>query len=111
MMGTDEHLMKKIKAASEATGEKVWQLPLWEEYGELLKSEIADIKNVGGRDAGAITGGYFLKEFAGDIPWVHLDIAGPVWTEKDKPYIPKGATGFGVRLLVNVLENWRGMKN
>ena len=106
VLGTDEVLLEKIKHASGKTGEKVWQLPLWDEYGELLKSDIADIKNAGGRDAGAITGGYFLKEFAGKTPWVHMDIAGPVWTEKDKPYIPKGATGFGVRLIVKVLESW-----
>ena len=107
VMGTDDGLIEKIKQASATTGEKVWQLPLWDEYGELLKSDIADIKNAGGRDAGAITGGFFLKEFAGKAPWVHMDIAGPVWTEKDKPYIPKGATGFGVRLIVNLLENWK----
>jgi leucyl aminopeptidase len=106
IMGTDDKLIEKIKHASDVTGEKVWHLPLWDEYGELLKSDIADIKNAGGRDAGAITGGFFLKEFAGKMPWVHMDIAGPVWTEKDKPYIPKGATGFGVRLMVKVLENW-----
>jgi leucyl aminopeptidase len=107
VMGTNDGLIEKIKHASATTGEKVWQLPLWDEYGELLKSDIADIKNAGGRDAGAITGGFFLKEFAGKAPWVHMDIAGPVWTEKDKPYIPKGATGFGVRLIVNLLENWK----
>jgi leucyl aminopeptidase len=106
VMGSDEVLLGKIKQASAITGEKVWQLPLWEEYSELLKSDIADIKNAGGRDAGAITGGCFLKEFTGKTPWVHLDIAGPAWTEKDKPYIPKGATAFGVRLLVTVLESW-----
>jgi leucyl aminopeptidase len=106
IMGTDGKLIEKIKYASDLTGEKVWHLPLWDEYGELLKSDIADIKNAGGRDAGAITGGFFLKEFADKTPWVHMDIAGPVWTEKDKPYIPKGATGFGVRLIVNLLENW-----
>lgn len=106
LMGSDEALLEKLKQASKVTGEKVWQLPLWDEYAELLKSDSADIKNAGGRDAGAITGGIFLKEFAGKTPWAHLDIAGPVWTDKDKPYIPKGATGFGVRLIVNVLENW-----
>jgi leucyl aminopeptidase len=111
IMGTNDKLVENIKYASDTTGEKIWQLPLWDEYGELLKSDIADIKNARGRDAGAITGGFFLKEFAEKTPWVHLDIAGPVWTEKDKPYIPKGATGFGVRLIVNVLENrYRGEK-
>jgi leucyl aminopeptidase len=106
VMGTDERLIKKIQEAAAATSEKVWQLPLWEEYGELLKSDVADLKNAAGRDAGAITGGCFLKEFAGKTPWLHLDIAGPVWTDKDRPYVPKGATGFGVRLILQVLENW-----
>ncbi len=107
LMGNNEALLERLKRAANGTGEKVWQLPLWDEYAELLKSDSADIKNAGGRDAGAITGGMFLKEFAGNIPWAHIDIAGPVWAEKDKPYIPKGATGFGVRLIVNVLENWQ----
>ena len=107
VMGTDEQLIIKIKEAAAATSEKVWQLPLWEEYSELLKSDIADIKNAAGRDAGAITGGCFLKEFTGKTPWVHLDIAGPAWTDKDRPYLPKGATGFGVRLIINLLENWK----
>ena len=106
VMGTDDRLIKRIQEAAAATSEKVWQLPLWDEYSELLKSDVADIKNAAGRDAGAITGGCFLKEFAGKTPWVHLDIAGPVWADKDRPYIPKGATGFGVRLIMHVLENW-----
>lgn len=106
IMGNDEMIIKKIRKAAELTGEKVWQLPLWEEYGEMIKSDIADIKNVGGRPAGTITAGYFLKEFVGDTPWVHIDIAGTAWAKKNKPYIPKGATGVGVRLLVELLENW-----
>jgi len=110
IMGTDEHLINAIREAAAATGEKVWQLPLWEEYSELLKSDIADIKNAAGRDAGAITGGCFLKAFAGSAPWAHLDIAGPAWTDKDRPYQPKGATGFGVRLIINLLENWKKVK-
>jgi leucyl aminopeptidase len=106
IMGNNDNLIEKIRSAAEVTGEKVWQLPLWEEYGELIKSDIADIKNAGGRPAGTITGGYFLKEFVGETPWVHIDIAGTAWTKKDRPYIPKGATGVGVRLLVEVIENW-----
>lgn len=103
MMGNDEGLMKKMKRASEETYERVWQMPLYDEYKEYLKSDIADLKNVGGRPGGLITAGYFLKEFAGDTPWIHLDIAGTAWTDKDKPYIPKGATGIGVRLLLSFL--------
>jgi leucyl aminopeptidase len=106
VMGSDENLVGRIKQAGAKTGEKVWQLPLWEEYGELIKSDIADLKNVGGRSAGTITAGFFLKEFAGDFPWAHLDIAGTAWAKKDQPCIPKGATGVGVRLLIEMLENW-----
>jgi len=106
IMGNDPALLSKVKAASEKTGEKVWELPLWEEYFDYLKSDIADFKNVGTRVAGTITGGMFLKKFVNDTPWVHMDIAGPTWYEKDKPYIPKGASGFGVRLLVQFLKDW-----
>jgi leucyl aminopeptidase len=108
MMGNDEGLKAKVRRAADRTGEKVWELPLWEEYEEQIKSEVADIKNVGGRPAGTITGGVFLKKFVGEYPWVHLDIAGPVWVNKDKPYIPKGATGVGVRLVVQLLREWKG---
>ena len=105
MMGTDDKLKKKVKDAAEATGEKLWELPLWEEYHELMKSDVADLKNAGGRAGGAITAAAFLSKFAGDYPWVHLDIAGPAWLTKDKPYIPKGASGVGVRLLVQFMRN------
>jgi len=106
LMGTSAALIEKIRAAGEKPGEKVWHLPLWPEYGELIKSDIADMKNVGGRAAGSITAGCFLKEFAGKPPWAHLDIAGTAWTKKAKPYTPKGATGVGVRLLTELLESW-----
>ena len=108
MMGNDDELKARVGRAADRTGEKVWELPLWEEYEEQIKSEIADIKNVGGRPAGTITAGAFLKKFVGEYPWVHLDIAGPVWADKDKPYIPKGATGVGVRLVVQLLREWKG---
>ena len=88
-----------IKAAGEG-GEKLWQLPLPEEYKELNKSEIADIKNSGGRYAGAITAALFLQEFVGDAPWAHIDIAGPFMADKTRGALVKGATGFGVRTLV-----------
>jgi leucyl aminopeptidase len=107
MMGTDEELIKKISEAAFATGERVWELPLWEDYHELIKSDIADFKNTGGRPGGAITAAAFLSKFVGNYPWVHLDIAGPAWLKKDKPYIPKGASGVGVRLLVNFLKDWQ----
>jgi len=104
MMGNDTCIMEKLKAAGEDTFERVWQMPLFEEYGEYVKSEVADMKNTGGRTGSLVAAGYFLKEFAGDTPWVHLDIAGTAWIEKEKPYTPKGATGVGVRLLSNFLK-------
>jgi len=106
MMGTDDELKKEIREAADVTGERVWELPLWEEYDELIKGDAADYKNSGGRAAGTITAGTFLSKFTGGYPWVHLDIAGPAWLTKDRPYIPKGASGVGVRLLVQFLRNW-----
>jgi leucyl aminopeptidase len=103
MMGTDSAMMDRLSAAGERTAERVWPLPLFDEYSKQIKSDFADIKNTGGREAGSITGGAFLKEFVGDTPWVHLDIAGTAWTREGKPYVPKGATGVGIRLLVEVL--------
>jgi len=103
MLGTDNDLKEKIRSASDATGETVWELPLWHEYDELIKSDVADIKNIGGRAGGTITAALLLKKFVNDYPWVHLDIAGPALLTKDKPYIPKGASGVGVRLLVQFL--------
>ncbi|MEK7306923.1 MAG: leucyl aminopeptidase, partial [Nitrospirota bacterium] len=84
-----------------------WELPLWEEYSEQIKSDIADIKNVGGRGGGTITAAAFLSKFVENYPWVHLDIAGTSWNEQDRPYIPKGGTGVGVRLLVQLLLDYQ----
>lgn len=108
MMGNDDALMEKMKKASEETDEKVWQMPLYDEYKEYIKSSIADLKNSAGPSGALVTAGYFLKEFAGRMPWVHLDIAGTAWTDKDRPYIPQGATGIGVRLLFNFLKGYKG---
>lgn len=105
MLGTDDKLKKDINKAAQDTGELVWELPLWENYHDMIKSDIADYKNAGNRSAGTITAAAFLSKFIGDYPWVHLDIAGPAWVEKDKPYIPKGASGVTVRLLVEFLRN------
>jgi len=96
-----EWLDKVIKAGEEA-GEKLWQMPMYEEYKEQNKSEVADIKNTGGRYGGAITAAQFLSEFAEETPWVHLDIAGTSLSNKEKGYLVKGATGVGVRTLVNL---------
>ncbi|RJQ14899.1 MAG: leucyl aminopeptidase [Nitrospiraceae bacterium] len=104
MMGNDEALLEKMKNASEETCERVWQMPLFEEYKDYIKSDIADLKNSGGRSGSLISSAYFLSEFANDAPWLHLDIAGTAWTDKDRPYIPKGATGIGVRLLLGFLK-------
>jgi len=106
MMGNNEELKKLVKAAGEKTRERVWELPLWEDYQEQIKSDIADVKNIGGPYAGAITAACFLSKFTEKYPWVHLDIAGTAWCEKNTPYIPKGAAGVGVRLLVQLLRDW-----
>jgi leucyl aminopeptidase len=91
------------------TGERVWELPLYEEYEEDLKSSVADIRNSGGREAGSSKGGIFLKFFVDSkIPWVHCDIAGTSWFRKDLNYNPpKGASGVMVRLMTNLLEKWK----
>jgi leucyl aminopeptidase len=107
LFGNDEALLKRIEEASAKTGEKGWGMPLWDEYFEYLKSDAADFRNVGTRAAGAIIGAIFLSKFVGKVPWVHLDIAGPAFIEKERPYIPKGATGVGVRLVVQFLRDWK----
>ncbi len=104
MMGNDRALMDRLKAAGDEVYERVWEMPLYEEYLEYIKSDIADLKNSGGKTGSLVTAGYFLKEFAGETPWAHLDIAGTAWSEKEKAYSPKGATGMGVRLLLNFLK-------
>ncbi len=93
-----------LARAAAAAGEQVWQMPIFPEYKEANRSEIADIKNSGGRPAGMITSGLFIGEFAGDKPWLHLDIAGTAWTDKELPYLGKGATGVAVRTLVHLAE-------
>jgi leucyl aminopeptidase len=102
----NDGLAAKIETAAGASAEKVWRMPLWKEYAEQIKSDVADMKNTGGRPAGAITGAMLLSKFAGDVPWAHLDIAGVASAEKESPYQSKGATGYGVRLLVQLLRNW-----
>ncbi|MBM3264655.1 MAG: leucyl aminopeptidase [candidate division Zixibacteria bacterium] len=106
MMGNDPALMDAVRTAGETAGDRVWPLPVWEEHHELIDSHIADVKNTGGRWGGALTAGAFLEKFV-DYPWVHLDIAGTAWIEKDGAYCPKGATGAGVRLLVELTRRWR----
>jgi len=99
----NQDLLEKVVSAGGEAGERAWQLPMFEEYKEQNKSDVADIKNSGGRNASSITAAQFLAEFAGDTPWVHLDIAGTSMTEKEKGYLVKGATGVPVRTLIGLL--------
>ena len=109
LMGNNEELLSHVTAAGIAAGERTWILPQWEDYEEILKSEVADLKNNSwSREAGTICGGIFLKKFAGEIPWAHLDIAGVDWNEKSHPYLGKGPTAKGMRLLVRRLEEQAG---
>jgi leucyl aminopeptidase len=105
VFSNNQELANKVIAAGNETGEFAWQLPMYEEYKEQLKSDIADIKNIGNRYGGAITAAKFLEEFINKTPWVHLDIAGPYETDKEKGYLVKGATGVPVRTLVNLVLN------
>ncbi|MCU0946077.1 MAG: leucyl aminopeptidase [Rubritepida sp.] len=99
LFSNDDALAARIEAAGKATGEACWRMPLGEAYDKQIKSDIADMKNVGGRPGGSITAAQFLQRFVQGRPWAHLDIAGTAWSSKDAPTIPKGATAFGVRLL------------
>jgi leucyl aminopeptidase len=99
MFTNDDGLAQKLSAAGQAVGERVWRLPLDDSYDKLIRSDIADMKNIGGRPAGSITAAQFLQRFVNDKPWAHLDIAGMAWSGKDAPTSPKGATAYGVRLL------------
>ncbi len=99
----NQDLLNKVIKAGDEAGEKLWQMPMYDEYKEQNKSEVADIKNTGGRYGGAITAAQFLNEFTGDTPWVHLDIAGTFHSSKEKGYLIKGATGVGVRTLINLV--------
>jgi leucyl aminopeptidase len=107
ILGNNPKLLDRIQAAAEATTERVWPLPIWNDHREQMKSQIADLVNSGGRYAGTIAASAFLENFIGDWPWAHIDIAMVDLESKGKPYTPKGATGFGVRLLTAVLANWK----
>jgi leucyl aminopeptidase len=102
VVANDDTLVADIMAAARLTGERYWQMPGDDDYKELIKSPVADIKNTGGRLGGVMTGGLFIGEFAGNTPWAHLDIAPTCWTETEKPYQPKGATGVAVRTLAEL---------
>jgi leucyl aminopeptidase len=100
ILGTDEELIQELREAGDRSGERCWPLPLWKEYREQLDSTVADLKNVGGRPAGTITAAAFLKEFVGEVPWAHLDIAGTAYGEGKLSYQRKGGFGVPTRLLV-----------
>src|SRR5256885_874110 len=101
ILGNDQAFVDDVKEAAREVGERFWQLPMDDDYREMIKSDIADIKNSAGRYAGTITAAYFLREFAEDTPWVHLDIAGTAWENERKPYMGKGPTGGAIRTLIN----------
>jgi leucyl aminopeptidase len=107
LFASDDAMRDRVMAAAKAEGERMWQLPLEEDYKDYLKSAFADIANVGGRWGGAVTAALFLKEFSEDTPWVHLDIAGTAWLDEGKPYMAKGPTGLPVRSLVRLAMDWQ----
>jgi len=103
LFSNNQELADALLCCSKESGEPLWRLPLVKEYKEDIRSAVADIKNTGSGNAGAIAAALFLEEFVGGLPWAHLDIAGPAFAERDGSYIPKGGTGFGVRTLVRYL--------
>jgi leucyl aminopeptidase len=107
LLGNDDGLAGRVLAAGEVAGEPLWRLPIGPEYAKQLKSPIADLKNVDKRDAGTILAACFLEEFVGKTPWAHLDIAGTAWDFTDKPYIPTGPSGVGVRTILELIREWK----
>jgi leucyl aminopeptidase len=105
VFSNDDDFAAALSTSSVRAGEKMWRLPVDAEYFDQIRSEIADIKNTGGRWGGAITAAMFLKEFVGEVPWIHLDIAGTAWLEEGKAWMPKGPSGVAVRTLVDVASN------
>jgi len=110
LLGNHEGLIEAVREAGERCGERCWQLPLLDEHKEAMKSTVADLKNAGGRHAGTSTAAGFLSAFVGERPWVHLDIAGTGWSDKAGPYQRRGATGVGVRALIELLRDWQPPK-
>jgi leucyl aminopeptidase len=102
----NQEFLERVLKASKQAGEKMWQLPMDDEYKDYLKSVFADLPNVGGRYAGSITAAWFLREFADPMPWVHLDIAATAWLDDAKPWMSKGPTGVGVRTFAQLAQNW-----
>jgi leucyl aminopeptidase len=102
IFGTPDAWVERVRAVANRAGDRAWPLPVFDDYKDQIKSEIADLMNTGGRAAGSITAAMFLKEFVGDLPWAHLDIAGTAWVDEARPYVPKGPSGVGVRTLANL---------
>ena len=107
VMGNNQQFVDQVVSAAGATDEQIWQLPLERKYRTMIDSYIADMKNVGGPDAGAITAALFLDEFTSGTPWAHIDIAGPMWAESDGGWLQRGATAYGTRLLINLAESFK----
>ncbi|MFW5947457.1 MAG: leucyl aminopeptidase [Gemmatimonadota bacterium] len=108
LMGSDDETVAAVRSAGERTGERCWPLPLWDPYRKQLDSDVADLSNSGGRPAGTLTAGWFLKEFVGDIPWAHLDIAGTAWQDEPAVYLRKGPTGVPTRLFIEWVRSHAG---
>jgi leucyl aminopeptidase len=107
VFGSDQPFTDKLLASAKAAGEKMWQMPLDDDYREFIKGTVADIQNIGsGKGGGAITGAMFIKEFTGDSPWIHLDIAGTAWNDDAKPWLAKGPTGVALRTLIHLVMSY-----
>lgn len=106
LMGNNDRLAQRLLTAGARSGEPLWRLPLGKAYSKQIESKVADIRNIGGKSAGAITAAAYLEKFVGDTPWAHLDIAGTAWDFTEKSYIPKGPSGVGVRTLVELIRGW-----
>ncbi len=107
VVGNNPRLMDRLRVASADTAERIWEMPLWDDFRDAIKGSVADLVNTGGRPAGTITASAFLENFVGDWPWAHIDIAYVDLEKSGRPYIPKGATGIGLRLLVELLSKWK----
>jgi leucyl aminopeptidase len=110
LISNNDILADLVMTAGDSCGEPLWRLPLDKEYEKQIDSEVADIKNIGGKEGGTITAAAYLKKFVGDVPWAHLDIAGTAWDFTKKEYITKGPSGTGVRTLIEFIRNWKSIK-
>jgi len=106
VLGNDDNLIERLIAAGKKAGEPLWRLPLGADYSKQIESDVADMKNAGGKSAGTITAAAYLEKFVKNVPWAHLDIAGTAWEFTEKSYIPKGPSGTGVRTLIELVRSW-----